>query len=101
MHYMFTALTKTDLFPEITTVGMYDDRRISNYNTDVPNWTRLILTEDDGICAPCDSKYWYKHQLHILSECAPCSGELNAFLLLIIRPDMNLCAYLLLITVIL
>ncbi len=79
MHYMFTALTKTDKFPEITAVGMYDDKRISNYSTEVPKWTRLILTEDDGIGALCDSKDWYKHQLHTLSKCTQCSGEFNAF----------------------
>uniref|UniRef100_A0A8C1WBJ7 Ig-like domain-containing protein n=1 Tax=Cyprinus carpio TaxID=7962 RepID=A0A8C1WBJ7_CYPCA len=81
LHYMFTALTKADLFPDFTAVGVVDDRLILDYSTEVPDWTRLILTEDDGIetlVQQYDSKDWYKHQLHILSNCTNCS-ELHAF----------------------
>uniref|UniRef100_A0A672MFA1 Ig-like domain-containing protein n=1 Tax=Sinocyclocheilus grahami TaxID=75366 RepID=A0A672MFA1_SINGR len=64
--------------PRVHCCGCGDDRRISNYSIEVPKWTRLILTEDDGICPLCDSKDWYKHQLHILSKCTHCS-ELHTF----------------------
>uniref|UniRef100_A0A9J7XLQ9 Immunoglobulin C1-set domain-containing protein n=1 Tax=Cyprinus carpio carpio TaxID=630221 RepID=A0A9J7XLQ9_CYPCA len=78
LHYVFTALTKADLFPDFTVVGVLDDRRISKNSTEVPKWTRLILTEDDGICPFCDYEDWYEHQLHILSKCKHCS-ELHTF----------------------
>ncbi|XP_050960361.1 H-2 class I histocompatibility antigen, Q8 alpha chain-like [Labeo rohita] len=80
MHYIFTALTKADLFPEITVVGMIDNRRISKNGTEVPKWTRKILNEDDIICTPCDSEDWYMEQLHILSNCTQCSDSPDVYI---------------------
>ncbi|XP_026103854.1 zinc-alpha-2-glycoprotein-like [Carassius auratus] len=76
LHYMFTVLTKADLFPEFTVVGVVDDRLISNYSIEVPDWTRLILTEDYGIetlVQSRDSEDWFMAQVHILSNCTNCS----------------------------
>ncbi|KAK2887738.1 hypothetical protein Q8A67_015966 [Cirrhinus molitorella] len=82
VHYMFTALTKSDSFPEFTAVGMVDDRRISDYNNDVPGLLRRILIaeeeEIDAVLQSHNLKHWYKHQLHILSNCTQCS-ELHTF----------------------
>ncbi|XP_059411374.1 zinc-alpha-2-glycoprotein-like [Carassius carassius] len=76
LHYMFTVLTKADLFPEFTVVGVVDDRLISDYSIEVPDWTRLILMEDYGVMTlvqSCDSADWFMDQVHILSNCTNCS----------------------------
>uniref|UniRef100_A0A672L2M8 Ig-like domain-containing protein n=1 Tax=Sinocyclocheilus grahami TaxID=75366 RepID=A0A672L2M8_SINGR len=80
LHYMFTALTKEDVLPEYSAVGVVDDRRISDNSNEVPDWIRLILTADDetdALVQLCDSN-WYKHQLYTLSNCTKCS-ELHTF----------------------
>uniref|UniRef100_A0A8C2ACF2 Ig-like domain-containing protein n=1 Tax=Cyprinus carpio TaxID=7962 RepID=A0A8C2ACF2_CYPCA len=84
LHYMFTAWTKANILPELSAVGVVDDRQISDDSNEVPDWIRLILTADDGTDAfvqLCDSN-WYKHQLYTLSNCTQCS-ELHTFLRII------------------
>uniref|UniRef100_A0A671KRP2 Immunoglobulin C1-set domain-containing protein n=1 Tax=Sinocyclocheilus anshuiensis TaxID=1608454 RepID=A0A671KRP2_9TELE len=81
LHYMFTALTKEDVLPEYSAVGVVDDRRISDDSKEVPESIRLILNtydETDALVQLCVSSYWYNDQLYTLSNCTQCS-ELHTF----------------------
>ncbi|XP_067267067.1 zinc-alpha-2-glycoprotein-like [Chanodichthys erythropterus] len=69
LHYMFTALTKADTFPEFSAVGVCDDRQIKHFSDEERVW---ILTEDDWTEPPedpPDSRDWFIHQIRTLTNC--------------------------------
>ncbi|KAK7124207.1 hypothetical protein R3I94_018541 [Phoxinus phoxinus] len=78
LHYKFTALSKSDTFPEFSAECVYDHRRIKNFSDGL--WT---LTDEDWTEAledPPDPIDWFLHQIRTLSNCthSPCS-ELHTF----------------------
>ncbi|KAK7139579.1 hypothetical protein R3I93_016649 [Phoxinus phoxinus] len=77
LHYKFTALTRSDSFPEFSAVCVYDDRRIKHFSDEERVWT---LTDEDWTEDPedpPDSRDWFLHQIRTLSNCthSPCSDH--------------------------
>ncbi|CAM4640304.1 unnamed protein product [Leuciscus chuanchicus] len=69
LHYKFTALTKSDPFPEFSAEALVDDRRIKHFSDEGQVW---ILTEEDWTNTPedpADRKDWFLHQIKTLSNC--------------------------------
>ncbi|KAK7139574.1 hypothetical protein R3I93_016644 [Phoxinus phoxinus] len=69
LHYKFTALTRSDSFPEFSAVCVYDDRRIKHFSDEERVWT---LTDEDWTenpGDPPDSRNWFIHQIRTLSDC--------------------------------
>ncbi len=86
LHYKFAALCKANTRPVFKAVSVCDDRQIAQYSNEERVWKRSRLTEDDCIKAPeepPESRDWFLHQLHTLSNCSDsqCSGELHALLI--------------------
>ncbi|RXN02417.1 major histocompatibility complex class I-related gene protein-like [Labeo rohita] len=83
LHFKFTALSKTNPFPEFSAVAIFDDRRVVHYNNKSKSWVRESLTEDDWTKSPAEppgSRDWFIHQMKTLSNCgySECS-ELHIF----------------------
>ncbi len=87
LSYKFTVLCKANTRPVFKAVSVCDDRQIAQYSNEERVWKRSRLTEDDWIKAPeessLESRDWFLHQLHSLSNCSDsqCSGELHALLI--------------------
>uniref|UniRef100_A0A8C1NLW0 Ig-like domain-containing protein n=1 Tax=Cyprinus carpio TaxID=7962 RepID=A0A8C1NLW0_CYPCA len=59
LYYKFSALTKTDKFPEFRAKAMFDDKLFENYSND---WI-------GAPAEPPDSRDWFIHQMKTLSNC--------------------------------
>ncbi|XP_050960358.1 zinc-alpha-2-glycoprotein-like isoform X1 [Labeo rohita] len=72
LHYKFTAISKTNTFPEFSAVAVSDGRRVVHYNNKSKSWVRESLTDDDWTKSPSlppDSREWFIHQMKTLSNC--------------------------------
>ncbi len=69
---MFTVMTKEDPFPVFSALVVSDDIQIKHYNNEERVWIRSCLSIDTWINEPAEppeTRDWFLHQLHTLSNC--------------------------------